>query len=94
MEYQKLVDKSKYRITDVHIDLISGILAGICSTLVSHPFDTVRIRMQLHEGMSLRLGNSMKNVYRNEGFMGLYKGVMSPIVGRAPISAMYQPPLS
>ena len=32
-------------ISDIHIDIISGVVAGSVSTIVSHPLDTIKLRM-------------------------------------------------
>ena len=57
-------------------------------TLVSYPLDTVKVRFQVStQGSKLSLFNCVRDIYRFEGFLGFYKGVISPMVGRTPIAA-------
>lgn len=44
--------------------------------------------MQLNTGTPFRLGASIKEIYHNEGFRGYFKGVLAPVVGRAPIASI------
>lgn len=85
---------------------MSGSCAGIISTLVAHPLDTVKVRFQTATNGNLKLGNVVKEIYLNEGVSsstsansglsfshylqarGFLKGVMSPMLGRAPIIAV------
>lgn len=66
-------------------DVTAGTCGGIAVTLVGHPFDTLKVRLQTQ--------SSAKPVYsgvvdcfmktlRWEGVGGLYKGVTSPLVGQ------------
>ena len=49
----------------------SGSVGGVCCTLVGHPFDTVKVRIQTGFG-------------RQGLYSGLYSGVLSPIVAVSP----------
>ena len=40
-----LSSEKKYKISNVQIDMLSGIFAGIISNIISHPLDTVKVRM-------------------------------------------------
>lgn len=44
------------RFSHVQIDIMSGITAGIMSNIVSHPLDTVKVRMQLNTGAPVKFG--------------------------------------
>lgn len=67
---------------------MSGICAGMVGTLISHPLDTVKVRIQLSKvGSRLTVRQCLKDIYRVEGATGFFKGVWSPIVARTPISA-------
>ena len=74
---------------------MSGVFAGVLSNTISHPLDTIKLRIQLHRGSEpLKLRACMRDIYYFEGLKGFYKGLLSPVVGRAPIAAMYVPNLN
>ena len=66
---------------------MAGSCSGIAGTLVAYPLDTVKVRFQVSTQGSLSLLNCVRDIYRFEGFLGFYKGVISPMVGRTPIAA-------
>ena len=57
---------------------VSGTIAGIAITLVGHPFDTMKVRLQTQPaGKPLYKGllDCFVKTLKNEGVGGLYKGV-------------------
>lgn len=70
-------------------DISFGSLAGICGKLVEFPFDTIKVRLQAqplsNDGSGRKMFSGpvdcLQKTVRNEGFMGLYKGLSSPLVG-------------
>lgn len=77
--WQKLVSSSNLIVKD----MTAGVISGCLATFVGFPLDTIKVRMQV--------SNSPKTVYQctkeilaTDGFRGLYKGVLSPLMGRAP----------
>ncbi|TNV76579.1 hypothetical protein FGO68_gene1898 [Halteria grandinella] len=70
------------------VDFIAGYFSGVCGNLVSHPLDTVKVRMQSGQASSTKFFPVAKEIFINEGATGFYKGILSPVVGRAPISAI------
>jgi solute carrier family 25 aspartate/glutamate transporter 12/13 len=71
-----------------------GSLAGAFGAFMVYPIDLVKTRMQNQR--SSRVGEMLyknswdcaKKVYRNEGFKGLYSGVLPQLVGVAPEKAI------
>lgn len=55
--------------------LLSGAFGGMCSVSATHPLDTIRVRLQMGLGFPPL---SLKSLYR---------GVLPPVIGVAPISA-------
>lgn len=47
--------------------MISGICAGIVSNVVSHPLDTVKVRMQIGSTETVRVIPTIKTIYKQEG---------------------------
>lgn len=67
------------------VDIFAGTIAGINVTLVGHPFDTLKVRLQtqpaekpIYDGLI----DCFKKTLKWEGFGGLYKGVASPLAGQ------------
>jgi solute carrier family 25 carnitine/acylcarnitine transporter 20/29 len=55
---------------------ISGVMYGCTNTLVGHPLDTIKTKMQAQSEHMTKtsLIDSIKTVYRHEGFVGFYRG--------------------
>lgn len=74
---------------------LSGGFGGICTVLVGHPLDTIKVRLQTMPapaaGQSpLYTGtfDCAKKTVKLEGLRGLYKGMAAPLAGVAPIFAI------
>lgn len=82
-QVQKHKQRSKQH--QMFIDIIAGTIAGINVTLVGHPFDTLKVRLQT-QPMVNPIYNGVVDCFKKtikwEGFGGLYKGVSSPLVGQ------------
>jgi len=77
--------KQRTVIQKLCVDIIAGTIAGINVTLVGHPFDTLKVRLQtqphdkpIYDG----LVDCFKKTLKWEGIGGLYKGVSSPLIGQ------------
>lgn len=57
--------------------LISSFLAGSVQTLIGHPFDTIKTRIQIFKG-SYR--ESISRIYKKEGVRSFYKGYLPPLI--------------
>lgn len=66
-------------------DVIAGTCGGVAVTLVGHPFDTLKVRLQT-QSTANPIYNGMidcaKKTVQWEGLGGLYKGVTSPLAGQ------------
>lgn len=61
--------------------LVAGVSGGVASTLVLHPLDLVKIRMQVETGrQKVAVFDFMKTVVRNHGLRGLYTGASPNVV--------------
>jgi len=66
------------------VDIIAGTCAGINVTIVGHPFDTLKVRLQtqpIDKPVYSGLVDCFKKTIKWEGLSGLYKGVQSPLIG-------------
>jgi len=62
-------------------DFIAGCLAGFSSTLVGHPFDTIKTRLQIYPEKYSSARDCFRLVLRNEGLTALYRGMVFPLFG-------------
>ncbi|CCE61808.1 hypothetical protein TPHA_0B01350 [Tetrapisispora phaffii CBS 4417] len=84
----------KKNVSSPAINLVAGGTAGLFEALCCHPLDTIKVRMQIHKKISL--GNiknpgflkTGSNIYRNEGFIALYKGLGAVVIGIIPKMAI------
>lgn len=73
---------------DIYI-YIKYSLAGAAQVVVGHPLDTIKVRMQI-EGSGTFKGpmDCLVKTVKNEGILGLYKGMASPLVGIAAVNSL------
>lgn len=68
------------------VNYVAGVLGGISVTLVGHPFDTVKVRLQTQPVGSHALYRStwdcVRKTYIGEGPRGFYAGIGSPLLGQ------------
>ena len=55
---------------------ISSFMAGSVQTIIGHPFDTVKTRMQIYNKPAK---NIIKDILKKEGTKALYKGSITPL---------------
>jgi solute carrier family 25 carnitine/acylcarnitine transporter 20/29 len=70
---------------------LAGIGSGVTKLVVGHPFDTIKIRMQVEGLASGRFKgplDALLKTVRNEGFRGLYKGATAPLFGWTAIDSV------
>jgi len=65
--------------------LSTGILYGATNALVGHPLDTVKSKMQAQTGLLKGADTTMvgiiKRIWRTEGIVGYFRGVVPPLMG-------------
>ena len=62
----------------------SSTVSIVCLAM-THPLDTVRVRMQTQEvGQNISMLRTFGTTYRGEGVLGFYKGLASPLIGSLP----------
>jgi solute carrier family 25 aspartate/glutamate transporter 12/13 len=74
------------------MDFINGCVAGSIGALAVFPIDVTKTRMQNQNKTKVILYNNswdcFKKLVRNEGFRGMYKGVLPQMLGVAPEKAL------
>jgi solute carrier family 25 carnitine/acylcarnitine transporter 20/29 len=78
--------------TDNHLDLerilkdlAAGSIAGVANVLSGHPFDTIKVRMQM---LDTKLIPCIQSIVSKEGITSLYKGVYSPLFNVPVVNAV------
>lgn len=66
--------------------LFSGALGGVAGVVFGYPFDLVKVRQQTAT-QKLSVAGTVKSIMKAEGFAGLYRGVVPPLIGIVPICA-------
>ncbi|CDW82109.1 UNKNOWN [Stylonychia lemnae] len=64
--------------------LITGVLYGATNTIVGHPFDTIKTKMQVQqEYLTRNTGyiDTVKQLYKSQGPIGFYRGCVPPFFG-------------
>ncbi|KAL3596434.1 hypothetical protein D5086_008071 [Populus alba] len=69
-------------------EYLAGLLAGVATVITGHPFDTVKVKLQIHntEAHGIKYKNGLHctaRILQTEGVKGLYRGASSSFVGMA-----------
>ncbi|KAL5497007.1 hypothetical protein EMCRGX_G013393 [Ephydatia muelleri] len=74
---------------------IAGGVGGACVVFVGHPLDTIKVMLQTQPrpvpGTPVLYASAWDcfvKIFRHEGVPGLYKGMLSPLLGVTPINAI------
>ncbi|KAG9289800.1 hypothetical protein G9A89_015380 [Geosiphon pyriformis] len=79
------------RKTDGLKDVVFGSIAGMTGKLVEYPFDTIKVRLQSQSPEQPTFKGPLdcfRQTLQHEGFLGLYRGLSSPMVGAMLENAM------
>ena len=69
-------------------DLVAGTMAGFGICAVGHPFDTLKVALQLHPEKYTGMLDAARQTVARYGPGGLYRGVASPLVGMGIFNAV------
>lgn len=68
-------------------DVVCGSVAGVVGKYIEYPFDTVKVRLQSQPNhLPLRYAGPVdcfKKSLKQDGFIGIYRGISAPLVGAA-----------
>jgi len=65
-------------------DFVAGGAAGFVEVSLMYPLDLVKTRNQLRRDRSLTMYQTLKEVVRDKGIFGMYRGIISPWMAEAP----------
>lgn len=60
-------------------EFFAGSVGGACGVVVGHPFDTVKVRLQLADTHQT-IGSVFRAIVGHQGFAGLFRGMASPLL--------------
>ncbi len=69
-------------------DLVAGTLGGCAGIAFGQPLDTIKVRLQARPGHFRGMIDCAVRTAQVEGVRGLFKGLMPPLVGNAPLNAL------
>lgn len=75
--------------------LIAGVSGGMTATLILHPLDLLKIRFAVNDGSMVSapkyqgIANAFQTIVRQEGFLGLYRGVIPNLWGAGSAWGLY-----
>lgn len=72
----------------VAMRLTAGALAGMTATALTHPLDTIRLRLALPQHPYNGMLHCGTQIVRHEGVLALYKGLAPTLLGIAPYAAL------
>lgn len=82
----------------MNVDLFAGVTSGAFASLLTHPLDVIKVRLQVADGSAARAAVSypstaaaVRTIVANEGIRGLWKGAV-PGAARPPLSLACFPP--
>jgi len=78
------------RVSEVK-NLLSGGFGGMCTVVVGHPFDTVKVRLQTQPAAAPLYSGAWdctRQTIAREGVRALYKGMLAPLGASAPVFAL------
>ncbi|KAL8710491.1 MAG: hypothetical protein Q9220_004923 [cf. Caloplaca sp. 1 TL-2023] len=82
-----------FQLSQPVIETIAGFIAGAASTLVAHPLDVLKTRLQVDRVSSSHFGISVRharNIFTNEGIArGFYRGLSPNLIGNSVSWALY-----
>ncbi|KAI5801578.1 mitochondrial carrier domain-containing protein [Peziza echinospora] len=83
--------REKKVVLKVWAELLTGGFAGLCSQTASYPLEIVRRRMQvggaIGDGQFLRVGETVRAIWRTSGFRGFFVGLSIGYVKIIPMTA-------
>ncbi|PAA59975.1 hypothetical protein BOX15_Mlig033285g7 [Macrostomum lignano] len=70
------------------INFASGGFAGFVEVCIMHPVDLVKTRYQVYPDTNASIVTCFRDMYRAEGFLSYYKGILPPLLAETPKRAV------
>lgn len=75
--------RSGSAVREYAIGAATGAIFGATNTIVGHPFDTIKTKMQAQTGFGGTVRETVRQIYVTEGLRGFYRGCIPPMWGSA-----------
>ncbi len=67
-------------------DLTAGTVGACAGIVAGQPLDTIKTRYQVSRNKYINIFDCLQQTVRYEGISALYKGMLSPLLGNAPLN--------
>ncbi|KRW99343.1 Mitochondrial carrier domain [Pseudocohnilembus persalinus] len=86
-KFRVMQQNSNFQMHYTTVSMISGMTAGFCATLSSHPLEIIRARLQINQNSDYKNGiiKEFKNIYKEDGLQGYFRGI-TPRLVKKPIA--------
>lgn len=71
--------KRSHWFREFYLQIVSGVVYGMSNTLIGHPLDTVKTKMQAQAGYEGSMMKEIKHIWKVDGFKGFFRGVLPPL---------------
>ena len=78
-----------FKMPPLVFDSVTGIFAGVISSVLSHPLDTLRLRMQTGLLSNTNIWDAFFSVLKSDGLKGLFPGLAAAVYSAAFSSAAF-----
>lgn len=86
-QYKQLIAGSEGKLS-VPQRLVAGAMAGMTATALTHPLDTLRLRLAMPSSGHHGMVDALITISAKEGIFALYKGLLPTLLGIAPYAAL------
>ena len=84
--FSKQIDS---QVHEVYIDGLSGLAAGICTTVVTHPLDSITAKIMVGASTQTSTIGAIKEILHHEGFHVLWRGLIPSLSGTIVSSTVF-----
>ena len=78
--FKQLLGATDRSNTQFYVKFVAGGMSGMVGSMIANPTDLLKIRMQAMETEHHNVVWHIKDVYRNSGIPGFYKGISATVV--------------
>ncbi|KAL0486326.1 mitochondrial adenyl nucleotide antiporter [Acrasis kona] len=88
LESEAVVQETQHLYKNVSKSFFAGAIAGVTSRTITAPIDRLKTKYQITTGKTPNVFTGMAQLYRQDGYFGLYRGNVANIIKVAPDKAI------